>query len=239
MRHWLVLSLTMFSSPLLAQQSTCYGTTAHGRLENGIKLPAEGPNFVAYSKLAGLLGRTYMHSTARDIVLDAYRSLKKTHPHKFFKYAETGFEEGGRFKPHKTHQNGLSIDFMVPVLDKHGRSVVLPTNPLNKYGYNIEFDTKGNFENYRIDYEAMAAHIIALHKAAKKNHAKIWRVIFDPKLQPQLFKTSQGQYLKQHITFSKKRSWVRHDEHYHVDFVVPCMKMNSGHVDMRSKKNTS
>jgi len=226
MKIWFFLILALIATPLMAQQSTCYGTTAHGRLVNGVKLPIEGPNFVAYSTLAGLLGRTYMHSTARDIVLDAYRSLQKTHPRKLFKYAETGSEEGGRFKPHKTHQNGLSIDFMVPVIDTHGESAVLPTNPMNKYGYNIEFDTKGNYENYRIDFEAMAAHLVALHHAAKQHHVRIWRIIFDPQLQPQLFKTTQGKYLKQHLTFSKKRSWVRHDEHYHVDFDIPCRKLH-------------
>ena len=29
-------------------------------------------------------------------------------------------------------------------------------------------------------------------------------------------------YLKDNIQFSKRRSWVRHDEHYHVDFAIPC-----------------
>ncbi|MDH5765520.1 MAG: replication initiation protein, partial [Gammaproteobacteria bacterium] len=27
---------------------------------------------------------------------------------------------------------------------------------------------------------------------------------------------------KKNIQFSTKRSWVRHDEHYHVDFSIPC-----------------
>ena len=225
MNRWLLILLALSSAPLHARQSTCYGTTAHGRLENGVKLPTSGENFVAYSDLAAVLGRTYLHSTARDIVIDAYKTLQKTHPDKVFKYAETGFEEGGQFRPHKTHQNGLSIDFMVPVIDAKGRSVHLPTHPLNKYGYNIEFDKKGRYEEYRIDYEAMASHLVALHKATKQHHAEIGRVIFDPQLQPQLLGTSQGGYLKQHVTFSKKRSWVRHDEHYHVNFVVACAAM--------------
>lgn len=222
MKPWTLLLLGLASSTLHAQQSTCYGTTANGRLENGVQLPSVGDNFIAYSDLAGLLGRTYMHSTARDIVHSAYAALKKSHPDKVFKYAETGYKEGGRFRPHKTHQNGLSIDFMVPVLDKQGHSVHLPAHPFNKYGYDIEFDSQGVYGDTRIDYEAMAAHIVALHKAAKAYKSEIWRVIFDPELQPQLFKTTEGEYLRQHITFSKKRSWVRHDEHYHVDFVVRC-----------------
>ncbi|MDX1488081.1 MAG: hypothetical protein R3268_07770, partial [Acidiferrobacterales bacterium] len=55
--------------------------------------------------------------------------------------------------------------------------------------------------------------------------AELWRVIFDPKLQPYLMRTKYGEYLRKHVRFSKKQSWVRHDEHYHVDFDVPCTEM--------------
>lgn len=224
----LPLILALFATPVMAVQSTCYGTTANGRLENGVELPSKGENFVSYSVLAGALGRTYMHSTARDIVVDAYQQLLQMAPGKQFKYAETGFAEGGRFKPHKTHQNGLSIDFMVPVLNEKGESVLLPTHPFNKYGYNIEFDARGRYDNLTIDFEAMAAHIVGLHQAAAEHKAKVWRVIFDPTLQPYLLKTKYGDYLKSKVTFSTRRAWVRHDEHYHVDFIVPCKAMTAG-----------
>ncbi|MEC8229404.1 MAG: replication initiation protein, partial [Pseudomonadota bacterium] len=67
-----------------------------------------------------------------------------------------------------------------------------------------------------------AAHIVALHKASVKRGYTVWRVIFAPELQSYLFETSYAAYLRKHIEFSKKRSWVRHDEHYHVDFAIPC-----------------
>jgi len=210
--------------PVLVQskESTCYGTTSKGRLENGIELPSPGDNFVAYSTVARLLGRTYVHSQVENIIVNAYKSLEKEQSGKVFKYAETGFEEGGQFKPHKTHRNGLSADFMTPVVNGTGQSVHLPTHPFNKFGYNIEFDTNGKYDEFTIDYVALAAHIVALHKEAVIQGVDLWRVIFDPKLQPRLFKTTYGSYLKKHIQFSKKRSWVRHDEHYHVDFAIPC-----------------
>ena len=218
-----ILSLFL-SSPVSAGESICYGTTSKGRLEGGVQLPSEGKNYVSYSKTAELVGRTYVHSKVREIILTAYERLEIETPEKIFKYAETGFKEGGQFKPHKTHRNGLSVDFMVPVLNTEGKSVHLPTHYLNKLGYSIELDNVGKYDQYRIDYEALAAHIVTLHKVAIEKRVDLWRVIFDPKLQPYLKETKYGKYLKTHIQFSKKRSWVRHDEHYHVDFDIPCEK---------------
>ncbi|HEX5056955.1 MAG TPA: penicillin-insensitive murein endopeptidase [Gammaproteobacteria bacterium] len=210
------------ASATAAVTSRCFGTPAHGRLENGVELPRSGANFVSYSHLAAMLGRTYVHSTVRDIMLDAYAALEKDQPGKVYQYAETGSREGGPFKPHKTHQNGLSVDFMVPVLNAEGESVHLPTHVFNRFGYDIEFDKAGHYKDYVIDYEAMAAHIVELRKSALKHGADLTRVIFDPDMQAPLFETRDGPYLKAHLNFSKKPAWVRHDEHYHVDFKLVC-----------------
>jgi penicillin-insensitive murein endopeptidase len=205
-----------------ADTSTCFGTTSKGRLENGVQLPVKGNNFEGYSTLARLAGRTYVHSAVKKIIVNAYHHLETDQPDKVFKYAETGLQQGGRFSPHKTHQNGLSVDFMTPINDKKGTSVHFPTNPLTKWGYNIEFDHNDQYNGLTIDYDALAAHVVALHKEAKKLGYDLWRVIFDPTLQSKLLTTQYAEYLKQNIQFSKKRSWVRHDEHYHVDFKIPC-----------------
>lgn len=205
-----------------AETSTCFGTTSNGSLDNGVKLPPDGKNYVGYSTMARLAGRTYVHSEVRDIIVSAYKDLETERPTKVYKYAETGGKDGGQFKPHKTHRNGLSVDFMTTVKDKDGKSVHLPTNALNKLGYDIEFDANDHYDGMYIDYVVIAAHIVALHKKAKEHGHDLWRVIFDPKLQPNLYKTKYAQYLKDNIQFSKKRSWVRHDEHYHVDFAIPC-----------------
>jgi penicillin-insensitive murein DD-endopeptidase len=222
----LILIGTLLVAPLgaYAQGSICYGTTSKGHLENGVQLPSEGTNFVGYSAVARLAGRTYVHSSVKDIMLAAYKDLEKDQPNKVYKYAETGYEKGGQFKPHKTHRNGLSVDFMTPVLNENNKSVHLPTHPLNKFGYDIEFDKNGEYDGLRIDYDAVAAHIVALHKQARAHGYDLWRVIFDPKLQPNLYKTLYGEYLKNNVQFSKARAWVRHDEHYHVDFAIPCSK---------------
>lgn len=219
---YILILLFLYPCSSYSVESICYGTTSKGSLKDGVKLPSEGKNFEGYSSIAAIAGRTYVHTSVRDIIVGAYKRLEKMEPSKIYKYAETGFKGGGQFNPHKTHQNGLSVDFMTPVLDDKQISVHLPTHPFNKFGYNIEFDNDDKYEDYSIDYVALAAHIVALHKESEKLGLEIWRVIFDPQLQTNLLTTKYGDYLKANIQFSKKRSWVRHDEHFHVDFSVPC-----------------
>jgi penicillin-insensitive murein endopeptidase len=224
-----ILIVSCLSYCLLAYsqepESQCYGSTSNGRLVDGVQLPFKGNNFESYSWIGHFLGRTFVHSKVKRIIIDSFKQLEIVAPKKIYKYAETGFKNGSVFKPHKTHQNGLSIDFMVPVLNSKNHSTQLPTNTTNKFGYEIEFNHLGVFKDYKIDFEAMAAHIVQLHKQAKSNNVDIWRVIFDPKLQPFLFKTKYAKYLKNNIQFSSKPAWVRHDEHYHVDFNIECKKI--------------
>jgi len=206
------------------QESVCYGTTKNGRLTDGVKLPNSGVNFTSYGFFPELIGRTYVHSIVKEVVIESYQQLEVLRPKTKYKYAETGFKNGGKFKPHKTHQNGLSIDFMVPVLDKNNESVYFSTTALNKYGYNVEFDSNGVNEQYRIDFDALAEHLVILNKTALKYNIGLWRVIFSPDLQDKLYVTKHGRYIKEHIYIPKTKSWVRHDEHYHVDFSINCIK---------------
>jgi penicillin-insensitive murein endopeptidase len=112
------------------------------------------------------------------VVLSAYQSLERAAPGKIFVYGETGWKSGGRIRPHRTHQNGLSVDFMVPVLDRTGRSVPLPTSALNRFGYDIEFDAAGRYQDLEIDFAAVAEHLYQLDAAARRRGIGIALVIF-------------------------------------------------------------
>ena len=203
-------------------ESQCYGTVSNGRIEGSVKLPLSGPNFTAYSLLAATVGRTYVHSTVASLLEASYKSLAAAHPEVSYVYGETGWASGGRFRPHRTHQNGLSVDFFVPVRNASGRSMPLPTDLTQRLGYDIEFNKNAQYKEFGIDFEAMAEHLYQLHVAAKATGAGIALVIFDSEYLPRLFATGRGPYLKQHLPFMKGKPWVRHDEHYHVDFAVPC-----------------
>lgn len=211
------------SAPATGREpSVCYGTTSNGRLENGWKLPIAGENFATHWTTGRILGRSFVHSAVHPVILDAYTELRKSMPDTVFVYGETGWKNGGQFKPHKTHRNGLSVDFMVPLLDEDGTSVPIPSNALNKWGYDLEFDLSGKLATLQIDAIAMAEHIFQLHAAARKHGIGIWRVIFDPELQPLLEASPRWPFLRDNVEFSTRRSWVRHDQHYHVDFEVEC-----------------
>jgi penicillin-insensitive murein DD-endopeptidase len=214
--------LVSIASPVIAQPSQCYGTTSKGRIERSVKLPTQGDNFRTYSVVASAAGRTYVHSTVAKIIGESYQAVAKSMSEKVFVYGESGWEGGGSFRPHRTHQNGLSVDFMTPVVDAKGKSVPLPTSAMNKWGYDIEFDRAGRFDELTIDFVALAEHLYALNQAAKANQTRLSLVILDPIYFPKLFATPRGAYLKANMPFMKGKPWIRHDEHYHVDFAIPC-----------------
>jgi penicillin-insensitive murein endopeptidase len=205
-----------------AAESTCFGTVARGRLENGVSLPSGGANFSSYSTAAQLLGRTYVHSRVGEVVVAAYAALEQAAPGKVFVYGETGWKSGGRIKPHRTHQNGLSVDFMVPVVDARGKSVPLPTSAANRYGYDVEFDAAGRSGELALDFPTIAEHLYQLDAAARARGLGIALVIFERSYLPRLFATPRGPYLEHNLKFMRGKPWIRHDEHYHVDFAVEC-----------------
>lgn len=218
----LCVALVVLSAQAFAAESQCFGTVSNGRIEGSVQLPTRGTNFTAYSQMAATAGRTHVHSKVAEVMVAAYAALHTANPSVRYVYGETGWARGGRFRPHRTHQNGLSVDFFVPVLDAEGRSVPLPTGVTNRLGYDIEFDAAGRHGPYRIDFPALAEHLYQLHLAAKARDVGIALVIFDPPLMPQLLAAPRGAYLREHMPFMKGKPWVRHDEHYHVDFAVPC-----------------
>lgn len=188
-----ILSAVLLAAPALAgAASTCHGLVHMGRIDGAVKLPQDGPNFYAYSSMAALAGRTYVHSEVAAIVLGAYGALQSALPGTVFVYGETGGVRGGLFKPHRTHQNGLSVDFFVPVRDAAGRSVPLPTPATSRFGYDIEFDAQGRYGAYRIDFPALAEHLFHLDTAARARGLGLAKVIIDPRYETSFCSTPRA-----------------------------------------------
>ena len=68
-----------------------------------------------YVRTADRLQRT---STWFEALQATEAELERTQPGVKFVYGETGWPDGGPMPPHRTHRNGMSVDFMVPVRDK-------------------------------------------------------------------------------------------------------------------------
>jgi penicillin-insensitive murein endopeptidase len=211
-------------------ESACYGTSSNGALDRGVQMVKSGPNFSPYSWFGVALGRTYVHLDVAVVVADAYKKLESTASSKTFVYGESGWKSGGRIRPHRTHQNGTAVDFLVPVLDSAGQSVPIPANLTNRFGYGIEFDRNAHYRDYRIDFDAIAAHLLAVNAAARERNIRISRVIFDKQFLPMLYASAHGQKVKQSIPFMQGEPWIRHDEHYHIDFAIKCKPLA---VDLR------
>jgi penicillin-insensitive murein endopeptidase len=215
------LAASILCAPALA--STCFGTTGAGRIEGAVALPLEGANFIAYTALGLKMGRTYVHAQVRDILLGAYSTLSQSMPGVRYVYGETGLRTGGPMPPHRTHENGTSVDFMVPVRGQDGLPATLPRSSNNRYGYDLEFDSAGKLGDLRIDFAAIAAHLEQLDLAARRRGLGIARVILDPDLTQHVLATPAGVRIKS-LPFMKTKPWVRHDEHYHVDFAMKCSR---------------
>lgn len=203
--------------------SQCYGRVAAGRIANSVQLPLSGANFSAYSAVGVAAGRTYVHREVAEIVTASYAAVAAKLPAARFVYGESGWARGGRIRPHRTHQNGLSVDFFVPVVDGQGQAAPLPISVANRLGYDLEFDGDGRLGELTIDFAAMAEHLYQLDQAARAQGRALALVIVDNGYLPKLLATPRGPYLKQHLPFMRGTPWVRHDEHYHVDFAIPCL----------------
>ncbi|MFB6319658.1 hypothetical protein [Saccharicrinis sp. FJH54] len=203
-------------------QST--GTVSNGRLNNGYKLPYKGDNFRYYSFFDYyILGRCYVHSDIYRITLDSYADLKSFYPDYTFRIMECSGRKGGRSFPHRTHQNGTSIDFMTP-LKKDGKTNLF-WDHTGMARYALKFDKDGKLtlnKKVEIDFEKLALHVLTLQKNAKKRGYHIKKVILETNLKDELFNTKYGNQLKTSgIYFVKsltKRINELHDDHYHIDF---------------------
>jgi hypothetical protein len=100
--------------------SKVIGTVAHGRLENGHVIPPWGPGFMTYSFLGSALGRQYVDGRVRDALVATFAARSRAERGRRFVVGETGWPRGGRFRPHRSHQNGMAVDVFMPVEIKKG-----------------------------------------------------------------------------------------------------------------------
>lgn len=199
------------------------GAVSNGKMTNGKLIPFYGKNFSYFDKGSYLGGRGFVNSKVLATILGSYKQLESLVPDRHFYIMESANKEGGKLYPHRTHQNGLSVDFMMPLikenkpyykLDTIGTShYLLSFNDSGKYGYDTSI---------KVDFNLIAKHILILNEKAKIEGLKIKKVIIKIEYKDELFATEYGKKLKNSGVYVvkglSKLVNSMHDEHYHIDF---------------------
>ncbi len=207
-------------------ESISRGTAGNGSFTNSYLLHYRTGNVSYFSPVSYfLMGNGYVHSRLYRTLEGTYSECEKTCQGIRFRIMECSAKRGEKLTLHKTHQNGLSVDFMVPKV-KNGRQSRL-FDRIGLWHYLLEFDEEGKLEldqNTCIDFETMGKHILALDDAARSNGLFIKKVILKINLKDDLFQTVPGREIRRRgIPFAKSLPPAvdrLHDDHYHVDFGV-------------------
>lgn len=226
---WFTISICLSVPELIYNNdgiSKSIGRYSNGELQNAYLLPYYGPNFKYFSPLSYfILNCGYVNSRVYKTVLEAYKTCESTCPSTSFRIMECSRRNGGKMVIHRTHQHGLSVDFMVPKIRKNQQFMLL--DRIGMWHYLLEFDNSGRSEinsNISIDFETMAKHILALDDAANANGLKIRMIILKIELKDEFFNTAAGQEVRNRgIYFAQSLgSFINsvHDDHYHVDFML-------------------
>lgn len=217
--------------------SKAIGTVGNGSLKQGKLIPYKGENFIYFDRRSYLEGRAFLHGDVRATLLKMYDSLSTALPNRYFTVMECANQNGGELFPHKTHQNGLSVDFMMPLIRYDKPYYGLDTLGINHYALN--FNDQGNYtadETIKIDFNTVAHQILLLDKFARERGLHVQKVILKIELKDELFSTKFGKVLKNSdIYFVQGLSPAinaLHDDHFHIDFgfVFPSTPAAKPHV---------
>lgn len=215
--------IAFYNQNLQSGQSISHGIVSDGKSENGHVVPFFGINFQYFDADSYLASRAFTNEKILHIILDSYKELEHQSPERFFYLMELSNKDGGKIYPHRTHQNGLSADFMIPKLKDGQPYYGLDT--LGKNHYFLDFNENGQYvqdTTISVDFDLIAKHLLILHEKAVSNGYKISKVIIKLEYKEKLFATPNGKLLlKRGIYFAKNLTSLInniHDDHYHVDF---------------------
>lgn len=199
------------------------GSVSNGTLENAKLLPFSGKNYHYFDTNSYLAGRAFTSDKVLNAMLKTYELLETQVPGTAFCVMECSKEHGGKIFPHRTHQNGLSVDFMMPLVRENKPYYELDS--IGQTHYLLDFDNKGRYlkdTSVSIDFELVARHILLLNEQAQKQGIYVSKVIIKIALKDKLYAGEHGKkllasgiYVVQSLTPSID---AVHDDHYHIDF---------------------
>lgn len=211
--------------PYNNKASQSHGTVQKGSLENGKLIPYSGDNFSYFDTTSYLNGRAFVHGKLYHTIIDSYKDVQSAFPEHNFVLMECSNKNGGKIWPHRTHQNGLSVDFGMPLYKSNSHFDSLDL--IGPSHYFLEFDDDGRWiENKKvnINFEIVAKHILTLQKVGKEQGINVKKVIIKTELKDDLFAGKYGKKLQTSGIYVVKRLEPLinrlHDDHYHIDFEI-------------------
>ncbi len=209
--------------------SEAIGTVSNGQLKHGKLFPFNGENYQYFDTNSYIHDRAYLHDKVLKSVLETYVYFETKAPGRQFTIMECSGKSGGQLYPHRTHQNGLSIDFMMPLV-KNGEPFYEYDNTGQSH-YLLDFDNTGRLTQdttVSIDFELAAQHILALDSIGKSNNISILKVIINTDLKDELYSSTIGNKLKTSDIYVVQSLTPLinslHDDHYHIDFQIMSKK---------------
>jgi penicillin-insensitive murein endopeptidase len=206
-------------------QSTSSGSPSNGTLVNGAKVPFKGDNYKYFDKMSYSMNRCYLNDKILLIVQESYEKLKEYYPDRMFYIMECSNKHGGPMKPHSTHQNGTSIDFMSPLIQNG--SIYSKLDDKGAGHYLMEFNNDGQYikdTSISIDFDLIAHHILILQEVGKKHGVNVKKVILKTDLKDEFYRTPHGKKVKSKGIYLVKALPKRvndvHDDHFHIDFGI-------------------
>jgi penicillin-insensitive murein DD-endopeptidase len=203
--------------------SVCTGNEAGGTLEHAKLLPFSGINYCYFDTESYLWGHAFMSDKMMETLLASYKELEQTAPGRRFMYMECGLRDGGPIPGHRTHQNGRSVDLMVPLV-KDGQ-LYYGLDTIGGDHYALDFNDDGSYRydsTIVIDFNTLALQILSLDKQARKQGLHVKKVILKLELKDEFYATpngkkvrSKGIYLALNLPPNVNK---QHDDHFHVDF---------------------
>jgi penicillin-insensitive murein endopeptidase len=207
------------------KSSVSQGTVSDGALLHGKLMPYFGKNYRYFDTLSYFKERGYVNDRVKSAIISTYKTLEQIAPGRMFCVMECSNKNGGKIPPHRTHQNGLSVDFMVPLMKN--KLPYYGLDSLGKEHYWLDFDSAGRYSadtSIKVDFDMVALHLLLLEKSARKNGLRISKVIIKTEFLDELYASSNGRLLKKSGIYTTKALSPLinslHDDHYHVDFEV-------------------
>lgn len=223
-------------------------------------LPPSGRGFSTYSMFGSALGRQYVRGVVAEVLMDGIGAASEAQMGRDYVIAETGSRDMGRFRPHATHRDGLSVDIHIPLKRSDGSPANLDSSFWNLWGYCWSLDGRGKVRGLAweakavdfpvigsirpcptlsidseetVDFEAVAQLLTALERAARAKGGSIRTVIVAPEYVADILKTETGTRLGVTAKALVQRpAWIRHDDHIHVDFSFSGAAVDRGNSRM-------